>query len=120
MRILHCTQEQSHAYTEGDFRVQRLHAQYACMGLERVHGVGTLLIRDREQGYRTIKCLAAISHGRIRLVHKSSNHTWKNTKEYGILHDEPIIRSNYRNDSFKDNSVHKHKGIPAGSVHIRH
>ena len=27
------------------------------------------------------------------VVHKSSNHTRKNTKEYGELHEERIIRS---------------------------
>ena len=50
---------------------------------------------------------AAISHGRIRMVHKSSNHTRKNTKEYGVLHEERIIYR--RNSSFKDNDVHKRK-----------
>ena len=43
-----------------------------------------------------------------------SNHTRKNTKEYGVLHVERIIR----NSGFKDNGAHERKGNPAGSVYV--
>ena len=42
------------------------------------------------------------------VVHGSSNHTRKNTKEYGVL----------RNSGFKDNGAHERKGNPAGSVYV--
>ena len=46
------------------------------------------------------------------VVHGSSNHTRKNTKEYGVL------RKYRRNSGIKDNGAHERKGNPAGSVYV--
>ena len=68
-----------------------------CANIVPVHGTNTML--EPGSGSRIENKAIIISAKQqfhteeYGVVHESSNHAWKNTKEYGVLHGERIIKS---------------------------